>query len=103
MFYDLFEKGRTVVPIAADVKFPLIYNPDLLDSILQLMKADESKLTARTYTIKSIGVSVGDYVEAVMKHFPNGKVEKDWGHNLSYSLETMVGDMHSKIKQLLKL
>lgn len=126
MFYDLFEKGHTVVPIAENVKFPLIYNPDVLDSIVQLMQAEESKLTARTYTSKSIGVSVGDYVEAVMKHFPKGKVEivpdfrseivrtwpdgtdgsqaeKDWGHNLSYSLETMVADMHSKIKQLLKL
>lgn len=125
MLYDLFEKGHTVVPIAETVKFPLIYNPDLLDSILHFMKTDEAKLTARTYTMKSLGVSVGDYVAEVMKHFPNGKVEfvpdfrsdivntwpdgtdgsqaeKDWEHSLSFSLESMVSDMHSKIKHLIK-
>ena len=68
IFYDLLKTGKTVIPVSPEAKMPLVYLPDLIRSIQELIEADNSKLKYRTYTMASAGVSVEEYVNEVKKH-----------------------------------
>lgn len=74
MFYDLLKSGKTVIPVSPDVKFPLMYLDDLIEAVFQFMQAPNSQLTARSYTMHSVGISVEDYVKEVLKYIP-GEVQ----------------------------
>ena len=119
MVHDLIQKKKAVIPISPENRFPLIYLPDLLDSILQLMQTDNQKLTRRVYTMASIGVSAEEYVNEVKKYlsgdiefkpdfrddvvetWPEGtdsrNAERDWGHKLNYDLPKTVEDIIDRI------
>lgn len=124
MFYDLFKTGKTVVPVGRDPKLPIIYLPDLVRSLDDIMEVSNQRLSSRVYTLGCMSVSVGDYIDAVQSLFPAGDIQvkpdfrdaivrtwphgtnasiatRDWGHRLLYDLSDMTRDMHTRIKSLL--
>lgn len=126
MLSDLFKTGKTVVPVGTDLKMPIMYLPDLIRSLDDIMEAPNQRFTARVYTLESCSVSVEDYIKEVQKLFPSGSIEvrpdhrdalmrtwpsgtnaalstRDWGHKLCYGLPDMLKDMHTQIKARLGL
>ena len=126
MFYDLFKTGKTVVPVSEDPKLPIMYLPDLVRSLDDIMEAPNQRFTSRVYTLECLSVSVKDYVREVQKLFPEGEIvlkpdfrdaivrswpegtnpavaARDWGHKLLFNLPDMVKDMHIRIKSRLGL
>lgn len=124
MFYDLFETGKTTIPVKEDVRFPLIYLPDLIRSLDGIMEAPAHRITARCYTLMSYGVTAGEYIREVQKLFPGSQIEikpdfrdavvrtwpngtdgslsrRDWNHKLLFSFTDMVKDMHARIAERL--
>jgi len=119
MFYDLLKTGKTVIPVTPETKMPLIYLDDLIDSVGQFMQAPNNRLTARSYTMASCGVSVEDYVNEVLRWLPgeveykpdyrdpivkswpdgtDGSVaERDWGHRLKFDTKKMVKTMFERL------
>lgn len=126
MLSDLFKTGKTVVPVGKDLKMPIMYLPDLIRSLDDIMEAPNQRFTARVYTLEACSVSVEDYIKEVQKLFPSGSIEvlpdhrdalmrtwpsgtnaalstRDWGHKLCYGLSDMLKDMHTQIKARLGL
>lgn len=124
MFYDLFKTGKTTIPVAEDVRFPLIYLPDLIRSLDGIMEAPYQRITARCYTLMSYGVTAGEYIREVQKMFPGSEItvkpdfrdavvrtwpsgtdgsmaRRDWNHKLLFSFGDMVKDMHARIGERL--
>lgn len=124
MFYDLFKTGKTVIPAGLDAKLPIMYLPDLIRSLDDIMEAPIQRFTARVYALDCVSVSIGDYVEEVKKLFPQGVIEvkpdfrdaiirswphgtnaslaiRDWGHRLNFSLSDMLRDMYTRIQHRL--
>ena len=119
IFYDLLQGKESVIPVSRDARMPLIYLPDLIRSVGEFMDAPSASLKFRTYTMASAGVSVGDYVDEVLrqipgtvsyepdfrdpiiKSWPDGTNAKaayhDWGHKLDYDISKMVQSMHTNI------
>ena len=125
MFYDLFRTGKTVIPVGLDAKLPIMYLPDLVRSLDDIMEAPKQRFTARVYTLDCCSVTVGDYVNEVQKLFPTGQITvepdfrdaiirswphatnaslaaRDWGHRLFFSLPDMIRDMHTRIQARLQ-
>ena len=123
MFYDLFRTGKTVVPVGLDVKMPIMYLPDLIRSLDDIMEAPNQRFTSRVYTLDSCSATLEDYISEVQKLFPTGTIEvkpdhrdammrtwpqgtnatlamRDWGHKLCYGLQDMVKDMYTQIQGL---
>lgn len=124
MFYDLFNTGKTVIPVSEDARFPLIYLPDLIRSLDGIMEAPYQRITARCYTLMSYGVTAGEYIREVQKLFPGSEIivqpdfrdavvrtwpsgtdgsmaRRDWNHRLLFSFGDMVKDMHARIGERL--
>ncbi|CAG9316199.1 unnamed protein product [Blepharisma stoltei] len=119
MFYDLLSTGKTIIPVSPDTKMPLMYLDDLIDGVSQFMQAPNERLTARTYTMASCGVSASDYCNEVLrwtngeveykpdyrdpivKSWPDGTdwsaAERDWGHRLKFDMKKMVKTMYEKL------
>ena len=121
VFYDLFRTNKAVIPVWEDVKMPLIYLPDVLRSLDDLMETPNEKLTARVYTMACVSTSAKDYGDQLLKLFPGAEItyepdyrdelvrtwptatdasvaQRDWGHHLTYDLPAMLKDMYLKIK-----
>jgi threonine 3-dehydrogenase len=121
IFYDLLRTGKSVVPVSPEARMPVIYLPDLIRGIEELMDAENRKLRFRTYTMAAVGVSVGEYVEEVLKYvkgdvtfepdfrdsivksWPDGTdancAYRDWGHTIRYDLGRMVRAMYENISR----
>ncbi|MEM3852122.1 MAG: NAD-dependent epimerase/dehydratase family protein [Methanomassiliicoccales archaeon] len=103
--------------IAPSTRLPMMYMPDALDAIFQLMNAPASKLRIRTgYNIQAFSFSPSELEKELKRHFPEFDVEympderdevarswphsvdpsaasEDWGFHSSYNVESMISDM----------
>lgn len=107
----------------------LIYVKDAAWALVDLKRAEDSKLTKRIYDLKRIMITAKEVAIAVKKVLPEAKIEfgtpetnplrkhfvqrekghlrntdentsiKDWGHYLRYDLNTMVEDMIHEIQK----
>ena len=126
MFYDLFRTNTAIIPVSLDQSLPIIYLPDLIRSLDDIMEAPVQRFTTRVYTLQSCAVTVGEYVAEVGKRFPGGDIivkpdfrddimrtwprgtdgrlaGRDWGMKLQFGVGEMVGDMYTRIKGSLGL
>ena len=118
-FYTCFLKEETVLP--------MMYMPDCIKCMIDLLEADSSKLKRHVYNVTSISFSPKDLAAEIKKHIPDFKIEykpdfrqeiadswpktiddslarKEWGWNPSYDLVSMTKDMIYKLRnRLLKL
>ena len=54
---------------------PMMYMPDLLKATTELMMADESKLTQRTYNIGSLSFTPAQLAESIAKFVPGFEID----------------------------
>lgn len=124
VYYDALEKGESICYLEPNTKLDMMYMPDALHAIIDLMEADEDQLIHRNaYNISSMSVSPSDFEKSIQKVMPSFKMVYDidplrqgiaesWPDKLDihcaqdefnflsfYDLDKMTVDMLSKLKE----
>ena len=105
----------------------MMYMPDALNAVVQLMEADPRKLKHRnSFNIASMSFEPEQIAAEIRKHIPDFKMDyqsdpvkqaianswpfsmddtcarEEWGWKPEYDLDTMTKDMHAKLKERFK-
>ena len=127
IFYKAVEEGRYECYIAEGSYMDMMYIPDALQAIIDLMEADASKLIHRNaYNISAMSFEPGEIAAEIKKHIPNFEMSYDvdpvrqaiadswpnsidatvaheeWGFKAHYDLAKMTADMLEKLKRKLR-
>ncbi|MFA1821816.1 L-threonine 3-dehydrogenase [Virgibacillus oceani] len=122
IYYEAVRKKSYVSDIDAGTYMDMMYMPDALQAILQLMEADPEKLEHRNaYNISAMSAAPEDFAIAIRKHIPDFKLTYDvnpvkqniaeswpnsldssaateeWGFKAGYDIDSMTKDMLEKL------
>lgn len=111
-------------PLKAGTCMDMMYMPDALDAVVQLMEANPAKLVHRNaFNIASMSFGPELIYEEIKKHYPDFKMEyhidtvrqniadswpdamddrcarEEWGWNPKYNLKSMTEDMIKELKK----
>ena len=128
IYYDALKKGEYTSFIAEGTQMDMMYMPDALDAIINLMEADSSKLIHRNaFNVSAMSFAPEDLEASIQKVMPDFKLHYDvdperqaiadtwpnslddtaareeWGWNPKYDLDSMTEDMLKKLKIKLDL
>ncbi|NLY85866.1 MAG: L-threonine 3-dehydrogenase [Tissierellia bacterium] len=128
IYYDALKNKKYTSFIAKGTMMDMMYMPDALDAIIQLMEADPSKLihrnafnvTAMSFDPEMIAASIRKFIpefeldydvdpvrQAIAESWPNSlddsAAREEWGWNPKYDLDAMTKDMLEKLKVKLGL
>ena len=123
IYYKAVEDGRYTSFIAEGTYMDMMYMPDALQAIIDLMEADPSKLihrnafnvTAMSFDPAEIAASITKYIptfelsyevdpirQAIANSWPDSidatSAEEEWGFKTKYDLDLMTKDMLEKLK-----
>ena len=124
IFYEAIKNKQYTCFLKEDTVLPMMYMPDCLKSMTDLMEADGSKLGRHVYNVTGMSFSAGELAAEIKKNVPDFEIEykpdfrqaiadswpksiddslarKDWGWNPSYDLTSMTEDMLEKLKKRL--
>lgn len=128
IYYDALKNKEYTSFIDKGTKMDMMYMPDALDAIINLMEADPSKLihrnafnvTAMSFAPEDLEISIKKVIPEFKLHFdvdperqaiadtwPNSlddtAAREEWGWNPKYDLDAMTRDMLEKLKIKLEL
>ncbi len=128
IYYEALKSKKFVSNIKEGTKMDMMYMPDALDAIINLMEADPSKLKHRNaFNITAMSFAPEDIYKEIKKHIPEFTLEYDvdpikqriaeswpnslddraareeWGWNPKYDLSSMTEDMLAKLRLKLKI
>lgn len=128
IYYEALRKGEYTSFIDKGTKMDMMYMPDALDSIVQLMEADSSKLIHRNaFNIAAMSFDPEELAASIRKFIPEFKLyydvdpvkqdianswpnslddtaaRQEWGWNPKYDLDAMTKDMLEQLKIKLSL
>lgn len=123
IYYDALKNKKYTSFIDKGTMMDMMYMPDALDAIIQLMEADPSKLihrnafnvTAMSFDPEMIAASIRKFIpefeldydvdpirQAIADSWPNSlddsAAREEWGWNPKYDLDAMTKDMLEKLK-----
>ena len=125
IFYHAIEGKPYTCYLREDTELPMMYMPDALKSVVDLMKADKSKLKLFVgYNVAAFSFTPRQLEEEIKKYIPNLKVDykpdfrqkiadswprsiddsvarEEWGWKPDWAFEAMVKDMLVKIARKL--
>jgi nucleoside-diphosphate-sugar epimerase len=117
IFYEAVVSGRYTCFLREDTRLPMMYMPDCLKSILDLMDADGSRLRHHSnFNVTAMSFSAGELAAEIRKHLPefvcayvpdfrqaiadswpasidDSAARKEWDWNPAFGLESMTKDM----------
>lgn len=124
IYYKAVQNGHFVCPIKAGTFMDMMYMPDALDAMVNLMEADPSKLKHRnSFNIASMSFDPEMIAAAVQRQVPGFTMEyqidelrqaiaeswpnslddscarEEWGWSPTYDLDSMSADMVSVLRQ----
>jgi nucleoside-diphosphate-sugar epimerase len=126
IFYEAIKKKRYACFLREDTVLPMMYQPDCLKCMVDLLEADNSRLKRRVYNITGMSFSAGELAVEIKKHIPEFEIEynpdfrqeiadswpktiddslarEEWDWNPTYDLSSMTKDMIAILgKRLLK-
>jgi nucleoside-diphosphate-sugar epimerase len=127
IYYEAIKQKAYTSYIAEGTYMDMMYMPDALEAIVQLMEADPMKLVHRNaFNISAISAEPVDFANAIQNHIPEFKLsfnvdpvrqkiadswpdsidssaaEAEWGFKAKYDINTMTKDMLEKIAEKLK-
>lgn len=127
IYYKAIEEGRYTSYIAEGTYMDMMYMPDALQAIVDLMEADGSKLVHRNaFNISAMSFEPEQIAAEIKKHIPHFKMNyhvdparqaiadswpnaidssaarEEWGFKTEYDLEKMTVDMLEKLKRKLE-
>lgn len=124
IYYKAVQEGHFVCPIKAGTYMDMMYMPDALGAMVNLMEADPSKLKHRnSFNIASMSFEPEMIADAVKRQIPGFTMEyridelrqaiaeswpnslddscarEEWGWNPTYDLDSMSADMIGVLKE----
>ncbi|MBS4175349.1 L-threonine 3-dehydrogenase [Bacillus sp. FJAT-49736] len=127
IYYEAIKSGRYTSYIGEGTKMDMMYMPDALNAIIDLMEADSSKLkhrnafniTAMSFAPEEIAAEIKKHIpqfemsyevdptrQAIADSWPNSidptAAKDEWGFKAEYDLSKMTVDMLDKLKLKLK-
>ena len=127
IYYKALEEGHYTSYIAEGTYMDMMYMPDALNAIIQLMEADPAKLKHRNaFNITAMSAAPEHFAAAIQRHIPDFTMDykvdpvrqaiadswpnslddtaarEEWGFKPEYDLEKMTEDMLSKLKVKIK-
>lgn len=127
VFYDIIKNGRYTCPIPENSYMDMLYMPDALNAVTQLMEADPSKLkhrnsfniTCMSFCPKELFAKIKERVPsaefsydvdpvkaAIADSWPNKMddscAREEWGWDPKWDIDSMVDDMLKAIAAKLK-
>jgi nucleoside-diphosphate-sugar epimerase len=123
MFYDAVREGKYACFVREDTILPMMYMPDCVKSITDVMEASEESMKWRYgYNVTSMSPSAGELAAEIKKFIPgfectyvpdfrqeiadswpmsldDGEARRDWGWRPSYDLASMTRDMIAKVSE----
>ncbi|MGP4106250.1 L-threonine 3-dehydrogenase [Virgibacillus sp. L01] len=122
IYYEAVKNKKYTSYIAENTFMDMMYMPDALNAIIQLMEADSDKLVHRNaFNISSISAAPEDFAKEIQKHIPEFELNYDvdpirqqiaeswpdsidssnaaeeWGFKAEYDIARMTKDMIEKI------
>jgi nucleoside-diphosphate-sugar epimerase len=126
MFYHAVRYGRYTCFLAADTRLDMMYMPDAIAAMMDLMAADSGRLRYRNaYNVTAMSVTPAEIAAAIARHVPSFTVDyevdpvrqaiadswprslddsaahHDWGFAPRYDLEAMTADMLARLRSKL--
>ncbi|WP_432401742.1 L-threonine 3-dehydrogenase [Wukongibacter sp. M2B1] len=126
IYYEALKTKEFICNIKEGTKMDMMYMPDALDCIVNLMEADSTKLKHRNaFNVTAMSFGPEDVYAEIKKHVPEFEIKYDvdpvkqkiaeswpnslddsaareeWGWTPKYNLETMTVDMLEKLKEKL--
>ena len=123
IYYDALSKGRYTSYIAPGTYMDMMYMPDALEAVVQLMEADPNRLENRNaYNISAMSFAPEDIAASIKKLIPSFEIDYDvdpdrqaiadswpnsldcsaaveeWDFSPRYDLDSMTKDMLEKLK-----
>ncbi|GGA63479.1 L-threonine 3-dehydrogenase [Ornithinibacillus halotolerans] len=127
IYYEAIKQQKYTSYIAEGTYMDMMYMPDALEAIIQLMEADPTKLIHRNaFNIAAISAEPMDFAKAIQKHIPqfeltfevdpvrqkiadswpnsidSSAAEEEWGFQAKYDIDRMTKEMLEKIAEKLK-
>ena len=126
MFFQAVKNGSYECFVTEDTRMPMMYMPDAVKSILDIMDSADENITVRTsYNIAAFSFSAGELAAAIRRHIPHftctykpdfrqaiadswprslddSAARVEWGWSPSYDLSAMTRDMLAKLGVKLK-
>ncbi|MGC9372894.1 MAG: NAD-dependent epimerase/dehydratase family protein [Thermovirgaceae bacterium] len=123
IYYEALSQGRYTSYIARGTRMDMMYMPDALAAVVQLMEADPFRLVNRNaYNISAMSFAPEDIAESIRKVIPSFEIdydvdpdrqaiadswpnsldcsaaEEEWDFSPAYDLDRMTRDMLEKLK-----
>lgn len=122
IYHQALLKKKYKCFLSSDAMLPMMYMPDCIKATIQLMEADNSKLTERVYNVAGMSFTPKQVYESIKKHIPSFDItyepdfrqniaktwpysldddiaRKDWQWSPDYDLENMTLDMLNTLSQ----
>ncbi len=123
IFYSALKHGTYTCFVRPETRLPMMYMPDAIAAILNLMEADPASIKVRSsYNIAAVSFSAEELVAEIQKHLPDftcryapdfrqaiadswpcaiddSRARADWGWKHTYDLSAIVADMLAKLSQ----
>jgi nucleoside-diphosphate-sugar epimerase len=124
IFHEAIKNGHYECFLSENAELPMMYMPDAIKSILEIMDAPEENITLRTsYNISGVSFTPKTLSEAIQKEMPDFTISynpdyrdkiakswpsslddslacKDWGWKPDYGLENLVSDMLVNLREV---
>jgi nucleoside-diphosphate-sugar epimerase len=123
IYYEALKSGKYTSFIGAGTKMDMMYMPDAINAIIQLMEADSSKLIHRNaFNITAMSFEPEEIAGEIKRHIPSFAMDynvdpirqgiadswpnsidptcakAEWGFKAEYDLAKMTADMLEKLK-----
>lgn len=127
IYYQAIEKGSYTSYIAQGTRMDMMYMPDALQAIIDLMEADADKLVHRNaFNVTAMSFEPEEIAASIRKHIPEfvlnydvdparqaiaaswpdnidaSAAKDEWNFKTAYDLDAMTADMLEKLKQKLQ-
>lgn len=128
IYYEAVKNGKYTSYIDKGTYMDMMYMPDALNAIIDLMEADASKLIHRnSFNVSSMSFDPEEIAASIAKYIPGFKMDykvdpvrqkiadswpnsidssaaiQEWGFKFDYDLDKMTKDMIDKLKQKMQM
>ncbi|MGG1678607.1 L-threonine 3-dehydrogenase [Neobacillus sp. NRS-1170] len=128
IYYEAVKNGKYTSYIDKGTFMDMMYMPDALNAIIDLMEADASKLIHRnSFNVSSMSFDPEEIAASIRKYIPGFKIaykvdparqkiadswpnsidsaaaKEEWGFKFDYDLDKMTKDMLEKLQQKLQM
>jgi nucleoside-diphosphate-sugar epimerase len=127
IFYDALRHGSYVCFVRPDTRLPMMYMPDAVRSILEIMDAPSEVISVRTsYNLSAMSFTAEEIAAEIRRHLPefvcryepdfrqaiadswpravdDARARSDWGWRERYGLAAMVEDMLQQLSRKLEI